>query len=59
MILGSRDGIVWLGHKATSNLAFFSRKSTPEVSDDRLRMERLFWATGSSGWSLGHKDESV
>lgn len=46
MLLGSRDGIVWLGHKATSNLVVCSCNSTAGVSDDRLRMEGLFGAPG-------------
>lgn len=49
MLLGSRDGIVWLGHKATSNLAFCSHNSTAGVSDERVRTEGLFWAIGPGG----------
>lgn len=51
MPLGSGHGIVWLGQKATSNLAFCSRKSTAGVSDDRLRMGRGLFLGYRSGWT--------
>lgn len=43
------DAVVWSGHKATFKLAFCSPESTAAASEDRLRMERLLWATGSGG----------
>lgn len=36
-----------MGHRATSKLAFCSPESTTGASEDRLRVERWLWATGS------------